>query len=78
MRDIITREGPGVFDPSNLGRIDDLFREAGSDVYEHMGPLLGDVIMWWWFDTFKGPAQQYHMYDSTDISSVTTPVSLLL
>lgn len=37
------REGPGVFDSSNLGRIDDLFREAGSDVYETMGPILGEV-----------------------------------
>lgn len=43
VRDLITREGPSVFDPSNLGRIDDLLREAGSDVYERMGPILGEV-----------------------------------
>lgn len=43
VRDLITREGPSLFDPSNLGRIDDLFREAGSDVYERMGPILGEV-----------------------------------
>lgn len=43
MRDLITQEGPKLFDPSNLGRIDDLFREAGSDVYQRMGPILGEV-----------------------------------
>ncbi|CAM9094863.1 unnamed protein product [Ectocarpus sp. 6 AP-2014] len=43
VRDLITNEGPSVFDPSNLGRIDDLFREAGSDVYERMGPILGEA-----------------------------------
>ena len=43
VRDLITREGANVFDPSNLGRIDDLLREAGSDVFEKMGPILGEV-----------------------------------
>ncbi|CAM9653725.1 unnamed protein product [Ectocarpus fasciculatus] len=43
VRDLITTSGPSVFDPSNLGRIDDLFREAGSDVYETMGPILGEA-----------------------------------
>lgn len=43
VRDLIMREGPGVFDSSNLGRIDDLFREAGSDVYQTVGPILGEV-----------------------------------
>ncbi|CAN0142041.1 unnamed protein product [Scytosiphon promiscuus] len=43
VRDLIMREGPGIFDSSNLGRIDDLFREAGSDVYETMGPILGEA-----------------------------------
>ncbi|CAM9786078.1 unnamed protein product, partial [Pylaiella littoralis] len=43
VRDLITKGGPSVFDPSNLGRIDDLLREAGSDVYERMGPLIGEA-----------------------------------
>lgn len=43
VRDLIMQAGPKLFDPSNLGRIDDLFREAGSDVYERMGPILGEV-----------------------------------
>eukprot|EP00903_Cladosiphon_okamuranus_P014200 g13193.t2 len=43
VRDLITQAGPKLFDPSNLGRIDDLFREAGPDVYERMGPILGEA-----------------------------------
>lgn len=42
---MIVREGPRVFDRSNLARIDDLAKEAGSDVYATIGPLLGEVCM---------------------------------
>ncbi|CAM9994866.1 unnamed protein product [Scytosiphon promiscuus] len=45
VRELILREGPGIFHSSNLGRLEDLFREAGMDVYETLGPLLGEAAV---------------------------------
>lgn len=43
VRDLIVKEGAGIFNNAKLGQIDDLLREAGGDVYSKMGPLLGEV-----------------------------------
>ena len=43
VRDLIVRNGAGVFDGEKLGQIDDLVREAGSGVYGRVGPILGEV-----------------------------------
>lgn len=43
VRDLIVRNGAGVFNSEILGQIDDLLREAGTGVYGRVGPILGEV-----------------------------------